>query len=370
MRVQCVQLHGFKSFALPTRLEFDAGVGAIVGPNGSGKSNLVEAVRWVLGEQSLSQLRGRRSEDLIWAGSPRRAGTGMAEVAITFDNTDHSLPSPYAEVTVIRRAYRSGENEYLINGARVRLKDIAELTAAIGQGYTIVGQGTADAVLSLTPQGRRGIFEAAADITQHYSRRDDALRRLAQIENNTERVRDLLSELEPRLRALSRQARQAKEREREEQRLRSLLVALYARDLARSRQRVDEAEKQLQAAERAARELEDKLVQLRADGQEAARRAAKLATRVAELERSCDSAAAERGWVARELNSASSRASEAEARLRSAEAVLATTLESRRALETQLDRLRSEHAAATEEAATLGASLQRAELERADDSAD
>ncbi len=248
MRVLCIEIHGFKSFAQPVRLEFDAGIAGIVGPNGSGKSNLVEAVRWVLGEQSLSQLRGKRTEDVIWAGTKGRAPAGMAEVSITFDNSDRSLPIDFSEVTITRRAYRSGENEYMINRSRVRLRDVSELVSAIGQGYTVVSQGTADAALALTPEGRRGLFEEAADITQHYARRDDALRRLAEMEANSTRVADVLAELGPRLRTLARQARQAREREAEETKLRELLLAFYSRELARSEHTLARADEALRGA--------------------------------------------------------------------------------------------------------------------------
>ena len=255
MRVLSLDVHGFKSFAQSTRLEFDDGVAGIVGPNGSGKSNVVEAVRWVLGEQSYSQLRGKRTEDVIWSGTKGRAAAGMAEVSITFDNADRFLPIEYAEVTITRRAYRSGENEYMINRSRVRLRDIIALVSAMGQGYTVVSQGTADAALSLTPENRRSLFEEAADITQHYARRDETLRRFTEMQTNATRVGDLLSELAPRLRALSRQARQAREREAEEQHLRDLQLAYYSRELARSTQALHTAREELTAAERSARDL-------------------------------------------------------------------------------------------------------------------
>lgn len=248
MKVKNIHLHGFKSFASPTRLEFDAGLAAVVGPNGSGKSNLVEAVRWVLGEQSPSQLRSKRTEDFIWAGGSGRAQAGMAEVAITFDNSDRSLPLPFDEVTIARRAYRSGENEYLINRSRVRLRDVSELTSAIGLSYTVVSQGTADAALSLTPEGRRALFEEAADITQHYMRRDEAVRRMTEMEQNSLRVQDLLAELEPRLRALARQARQVREQQTEQERLRNLLVAHFAGKLRGTDAELASAERNLERA--------------------------------------------------------------------------------------------------------------------------
>ena len=144
MRFKQLQLHGYKSFANKTDFVFDGGVTAIIGPNGSGKSNIADGVRWVLGEQSFNLLRGKKTEDMIFSGSDQRARLGMAEVTLTLDNTDGSLPVDFSEVSVTRRAYRSGENEYLINGNRVRLKDITELLGRSGLGrrtYTVIGQG-------------------------------------------------------------------------------------------------------------------------------------------------------------------------------------------------------------------------------------
>nr|MBA3337193.1 AAA family ATPase [Chloroflexia bacterium] len=136
-----LELHGFKSFASRTVFAFEPGITAIVGPNGSGKSNISDAVRWVLGETSHNALRGKRTDDVIFAGGQGRPPAGMAEATLTFNNETNWLPSPYTEVTVTHRAFRGGENHYLINGRRVRLKDVAQLTASLGQSYTVVGQG-------------------------------------------------------------------------------------------------------------------------------------------------------------------------------------------------------------------------------------
>ncbi|MEZ4521417.1 MAG: AAA family ATPase [Thermomicrobiales bacterium] len=158
-RLKQLDINGFKSFANPTTFIFDRGVTAIIGPNGSGKSNISEALRWVLGEQQYTNLRSKRTEDVIFAGSDRRGRLGMAEVSLTIDNSSGLLPIEFSEVNVTRRAHRSGENQYLINGNRVRLKDLQQLTAPLGQAHTIVGQGLVDAVLSQRPEDRRGLFE-------------------------------------------------------------------------------------------------------------------------------------------------------------------------------------------------------------------
>ena len=161
MHLKHLSLQGYKSFATKTEFLFPTGVTAIVGPNGSGKSNIADAIRWVLGEQSLRSLRGKSTADMIFAGGQRRPRAGMAEVSLTLDNADGWLPIEFSEVTFTRRAYRSGENEYLINGARVRLLDIGQLLAESGlsqRAYTVIGQGLVDAALSLRPQERRMLF--------------------------------------------------------------------------------------------------------------------------------------------------------------------------------------------------------------------
>ena len=227
MRLKHLTLHGFKTFAAKTDLLFGEGLTAIVGPNGSGKSNVADAVRWVLGEQSLSHLRAKRTEDLIFAGSSNRAPLGMAEVSITLENTDRLLPLDFAEVTLTRRAYRSGENEYYVNKSRVRLREILEIASTLGQAYTVVGQGLVDAALSLRPEERRELFEEAAGIRGYFVQREDALRRLQKTEENIARVNDLVAELEPQVRRLERQAKQAQEYGRLEEELRSLLRLWY-----------------------------------------------------------------------------------------------------------------------------------------------
>lgn len=206
-----LDIHGFKSFATPTTFVFDRGVTAIVGPNGSGKSNVAEALRWVLGEQGHANLRSRRTEDVIFAGSEQRSQMSLAEVTLVLDNSDGSLPLAYNEVTVSRRAFRTGENQYLINGSRVRLKDVQQLVAPLGQAYTIIGQGLVDAALSQKPEERRGLFEHAAGIGGLRLRANDAERSLGEAAGNAQRLRDILGELEPRVRSLERSARLARE---------------------------------------------------------------------------------------------------------------------------------------------------------------
>jgi len=214
MHLKRLEVYGFKSFATRSVLEFGEGIVAVVGPNGSGKSNIADAIRWVMGEQSYSLLRAKSTEDMIFGGTGSRARLGMAEVLITLDNSDGFLPVDYSEVVIGRRAYRSGENVYLLNGSRVRYRDVLDVLSGSGLAksrYTVIGQGMVDAALALRPDARRALFEEAAGITAHLRKRSDALRRIEETERNLDRVRDILHELEPRARRLERQAERAEQ---------------------------------------------------------------------------------------------------------------------------------------------------------------
>lgn len=254
MRLKRLYLHGFKTFAPRTEVQFGEGLTAVVGPNGSGKSNIADSIRWVLGEQSLTHLRAKKTEDLIFAGSSKRAPLGMAEVAITIDNSDHLLPIDFAEVTITRRAFRTGENEYYINKSRVRLRDVLDLASTLGQAYTVVGQGLIDQALSLRPEERRELFEEAAAIRGYFVQREDALKRLGKTEENITRLNDLASEIEPQVKRMERQARQAQEFGKLEAELNSLLRRWYTSrwlsatgDLARAAALEQEAESKVEA---------------------------------------------------------------------------------------------------------------------------
>jgi chromosome segregation protein len=241
---------GFKSFAVRTMLEFSTGVTAVVGPNGAGKSNVADAVRWVLGEQSMRQLRGKKSEDIIFSGGHGKAPLGMAEVSLTIDNSTGWVPSEYSEITVARRSFRSGENEYLINKQKVRLKDVVLLLAQARIGhdsYTVVGQGLIDAALSLRAEERRGLFEDAAGIRPFQVQRTDAENRLRQTELNLDRLRDIVGEIEPRLEPLAEQARRAVESQKLNSELQEVLLTWYAlqwRRLRSNRERAEAAEQE------------------------------------------------------------------------------------------------------------------------------
>src|SRR5260370_1314158 len=273
--VKRVEMLGFKSFAVRTGLEFSTGITAVVGPNGAGNSNVADAVRWVLGEQSMRQLRGKKSEDIIFAGGHCKAALGIAEVSLTIDNSTGWVPSEYSEITVTRRSYRSGENEYLINKQKVRLKDVVLLLAQARIGhdsYTVVGQGLIDAALSLRAEERRGLFEDAAGIRPYQVQRVEAENRLRQTEQNLERLRDIVSEIEPRLEPLAEQARRAIESRQLNSELQEVLLTWYAlqwRRLRTTRERTEDAEqeqaqKEYEMDERRLRNAQSELIQVQA----------------------------------------------------------------------------------------------------------
>ncbi len=272
-RLKSLELQGYKTFATKTNFEFPGKITAIVGPNGSGKSNIADAIRWVLGEQSYRLLRGRRTEDMIFAGSEGRSRAGMASSTITFNNEDGWLPIDFSEVSVTRRAYRDGQNEYLLNGQRIRLRDIQELLGQSGlaeRTYTLIGQGLVDFALSIRPDERRKFFEEAAGIGLYRSRREDSLNRLDQTRHNLERVTDILSELEPRLRSLDRQTRRFLEYKTLQADLQVLLRIWYGyhwnnaqKDLSQSRLVLQEREIHLNNVKNNYEQIEQQFSEIR-----------------------------------------------------------------------------------------------------------
>ena len=253
-RLKELRLHGFKSFADQTRFVFEPGVNAVIGPNGSGKSNMADAVRWVLGEQSNRSLRTRRADDVIFGGSDQRKPLGMAEASLTLDNGDGWLPIDFSEVSIGRRAYRSGESEYLINGARARLRDVVEL---LGEGrlganeLVVVGQGTVDAALSLRPEERRQLFEEAAGVKGLQVKRNEASGRLARSLDNLTRVSDLLGELKPQVRRLAMQAEHQQQHDTLGARARALVITSHRRREQAARAELGDARRRAAAAESA-----------------------------------------------------------------------------------------------------------------------
>ncbi|NMB43615.1 MAG: chromosome segregation protein SMC [Clostridiales bacterium] len=214
MYLKSIEIYGFKSFANKINFKFQDGITGIVGPNGSGKSNVADAVRWVLGEQSAKQLRSSKMEDVIFSGTETRKPLSYAYVMLTLDNSDHKLPIDYEEVTVGRRVYRSGESEYLLNGSSCRLKDITDLFTDTGigkEGYSIIGQGQIEKVLSSKPEDRRELFDEAAGIGKYKKRKNITEKNLEEERKNLVRVSDILSEIEKRLEPLEKQSKDAKQ---------------------------------------------------------------------------------------------------------------------------------------------------------------
>ena len=245
MYLKSIDVQGFKSFANKITFEFHNGITGIVGPNGSGKSNVADAVRWVLGEQSAKQLRGGNMQDVIFSGTETRKPLGFAYVAITLDNSDHKLPIDYQEVTIARRLYRSGESEYLLNGTSCRLKDVNELFYDTGigkEGYSIIGQGQIDKILSGKPEERRELFDEAAGIVKFKRRKNTALKKLEEEQQNLTRVRDILGELSRQLAPLEKQSETARVYLKKKETLKQLDIQMFLTEMERIRSQMKENE--------------------------------------------------------------------------------------------------------------------------------
>ena len=241
MYLKRLELQGFKSFADKTILEFKPGITSVIGPNGSGKSNISDAIRWVLGEQSMKSLRGAKSEDIIFAGTQNRKSLGFAEVSMVMDNSDGELPIEYAEVTVTRKIYRSGETGYFINKAPCRLKDIIELFMDTGigkDGYSIIGQGKIDEILSNKSEDRRHIFEEAAGIVKYRTRKAESEKKLEQTKLNLLRIHDILSEIESNIGPLKQQSDKAKQYLELREELKQLEVGVFVQGIEENRERL------------------------------------------------------------------------------------------------------------------------------------
>lgn len=363
MYVKTLTLKGFKSFAHTTTFEFEPGVTAVVGPNGSGKSNIVDALAWVMGEQGAKTLRGGKMEDVIFAGTAQRGPLGRAQVELTIDNTDGTLPIEYTEVTISRTLFRSGGSEYAINGESCRLLDVQELLSDTGLGremHVIVGQGQLDQVLRATPEERRGFVEEAAGILKHRRRKERTMRKLQAMEANLQRVSDLTGELRRQLKPLGRQAEiarsaqhiQAEARDARSRLLAAELVALD-RDLAElAAQRADLEHQQAALQERidAARARQTELEATTAsDELDAARTTVRRLESVAERLRSLDTLVEQRiallAVVPQTLDiDVAGRSAQADAAEREAAALEARCAEQ----EGALDRARAETQAAFE----------------------
>ncbi len=230
MYLKRLEMYGFKSFADKTVLDFIPGITTVIGPNGSGKSNISDCIRWILGEQSLKSLRGTKSEDIIFAGTQNRKALGYAEASLVIDNSDSKLPIEYSEVVVTRRIYRSGESGYFINKTPCRLKDVLELFMDTGigkDGYSIIGQGKIDEILSNKSEDRRHIFEEAAGIVKYRTRKADSEKKLEQTKLNLLRINDIISEIESNIEPLKIQSEKAKKFLSLREELKNIEVGLF-----------------------------------------------------------------------------------------------------------------------------------------------
>lgn len=268
MYLKSIEVHGFKSFANKLKFRFHNGITGIVGPNGSGKSNVGDAVRWVLGEQSVKQLRGSNMQDVIFSGTENRKPLGFAMVSITLDNSDHQLPVDYNEVTVTRRLYRSGESEYLINGTACRLRDVKELFYDTGigkEGYSIIGQGQIDKILNGKPEERRELFDEAAGIVKFKRRKLAAQKKLEDESNNLTRINDILSELTRQVGPLERQSEKAKIYLKKREELKQLDINMFLLEKERMSGQLKEAENKILISDHDMETVKRKLEQIRTE---------------------------------------------------------------------------------------------------------
>ena len=248
MYLKRLEMQGFKSFADKTVLEFMPGITTVIGPNGSGKSNISDSIRWVLGEQSIKSLRGTKSEDIIFAGTQNRKSLGFAEASIVIDNTDGKLPIEFAEVVVTRRIFRNGESGYFINKAPCRLKDIQELFMDTGigkDGYSIIGQGKIDDILSNKSEDRRNIFEEAAGIVKYRARKTESEKKLEQTKLNLLRINDILAEIEANIGPLKNQAEKAKKYLSLREELKSIEIGLFIYNIDTYKVKIEELVKDI-----------------------------------------------------------------------------------------------------------------------------
>ncbi len=271
MRLKSLEVHGFKTFPDKTKLSFESGITSVVGPNGSGKSNISDAIRWVLGEQSPKSLRCSRMEDVVFNGTDKRKKTGYAEVTLNIDNSDRFLDFNGDEIAVTRRYYRSGESEYLINKAAVRLKDVNELFMDTGlgrDGYSMIGQGKIDSIVSSKSEDRREIFEEAAGISKYRYRKIEAERKLKNTEENLLRLRDIVTELEERVGPLKKQSEKAKQFLTLSEEKRGLEIALWLLTLDNSQMNIKEQDEKIAIARAQYEEAEQALEDIQAETEE------------------------------------------------------------------------------------------------------
>jgi chromosome segregation protein len=333
-RLKALELYGFKSFADRTRFEFPDGITVVVGPNGSGKSNVVDAIKWVLGEQSVRSLRGKEMSDVIFAGSSGRRPLNYAEVSLVFDNSAGGLPVAAGEVQITRRVQRDGESEYLVNGEVSRLRDIRELfsgTGAATQAYSVIEQGRVDALLVASGRDRRAVFEEAAGITRFRARRTEALRRLERTELNLQRLADIVGEVSSRLETVRHQAARARRWRQMTDRLRVLRLAAAREDLAAAEAAVAEVDAALATARAETAEVEARAAAATADAAAVAAAGDALHSRLAAARVAADAATQRAAAAAATLTLQQARRDDVERDADRAAAALADARAARRA---------------------------------------
>ena len=337
-----LEIHGFKSFVDPCVIEFSDGITCIVGPNGSGKSNISDALRWVLGEQSPSQLRGNRMEEVIFNGTETRRPRGMAEVTLVIDNTSGILDIDYQEVAVTRRAYRSGENEYLINGSACRLKDIRTLFMDTGigvDGYSIIGQGRIQEIISNKTEGRRAIFEEAAGITAYKTRKQEAERRLDHTDQNLDRIEDIIAELEGRVAGLEKESRKAERYLQLKDKYQALEVNIILRNIESAEKKAEESRRDQESLRQKADALARQDETVRQEAEAVGQALADLEGRIRDLSDRLPQLAARLSSAEKEAQFSEERRRKAEAELAQAEDQTARLAETGRARAEEREKL-------------------------------
>ena len=305
MYLKSLEIHGFKSFANKIVFEFHNGITGIVGPNGSGKSNVGDAVRWVLGEQSAKQLRGASMQDVIFAGTENRKPLSYAYVAITLDNSDHKLAIDFEEVTIARRVYRSGESEYLINGSPCRLKDVSELFYDTGigkEGYSIIGQGQIDRILSGKPEERRELFDEAAGIVKYKKRKNTAQKKLEDERDNLTRVNDILSELERQVGPLERQSEKAKTYLKKKEELKHYDVNMFLLETDRIESEQKETEEKFRIADSELEETKESFFNVKRDYEEMEHAITEMDDQITDLRERLNQATLMKGKLEGQIN--------------------------------------------------------------------
>ena len=287
MYLKRLELQGFKSFADKTVLEFKSGITSVIGPNGSGKSNISDAIRWVLGEQSMKSLRGSKSEDVIFAGTQARKSLGFAEVSMVIDNSDGKLPIEYSEVTVTRKLYRSGETGYFINKVPCRLKDVLELFMDTGigkDGYSIIGQGKIDEILSNKSEDRRKIFEEAAGIVKYRTRKAESEKKLEQTKLNLLRINDILVEIEGNLEPLKAQSEKAKKYLDLHEELKNIEIGLFIHNINEYKEKLEKVAEDIEIVENQNAEENEKMELLQKSKEELKEQIDAITAKVEEMQ--------------------------------------------------------------------------------------